>query len=100
MTVLDESEVRPSLVAHLDTGVLRQLGWGAETNAAANRDRGPRPSRARTTSWWLEVDTAAGRCIAVPLFSEPAPGSDPLDDALKGGLRAEMDRRTQSRRRA
>jgi hypothetical protein len=83
VAALDESEVRPGLAAHLDTGVLRHLG-GAETNA----QRTATEDRAVTGPHYflvLEVDTAAGRCTAVPLFSEPTRGSDPLDDALKGG---------------
>ena len=83
MAKVTESEVRPGLVVYLDTDRLRELG-GSETNAevAASGDRaveGPHQFLI------LEVDRSNDRCLAVPLFSNQAPGSLPLSRDKMGG---------------
>jgi hypothetical protein len=84
MAEVAEDEVVPSLVAHLDTSVLRSLG-GCKTNAEIEKgvDRAVMGPHFFLV---LEVDAACRACLAVPLFSKKAAGSQPLDETLKSGL--------------
>ena len=82
MASATEAEVLPGLVVHLDTDELRRLG-GSSTNAetSAGQDRavaGPH--------YFLIVSASADQCVAVPLFSRYAPGSERLQEQLKFGL--------------
>ena len=82
MAAVTEAEVVPGLVVHLDTDELRHLG-GSSTNAEASNEQdravvGPH--------YFLIVEAAAGQCVAVPLFSRYAPGSELLQERLKARL--------------
>ena len=86
MTALDVSEIRPGVVARLDSAQLRRAG-GSETNA----QRTPPEDRAVAgvhDFLVLAVDAAGARCTAVPLFPKSAPGSSPLDPAKRQGSAA------------
>lgn len=78
------SEAVPGLVVHLDTGVLRAIG-GSTTNAETGGG-GDRAVVGPHYFLLLEIDGATGNCIAVPLFSKWAPGSERLDETRKSGL--------------
>ena len=83
MSSLSEQEVEAGRVVHLDTTVLRNLG-GSQTNAqvTVSQDRAVvGPHYFLITS----VDEQAGTCLAVPLFSKFAPGSELLDENKKSG---------------
>jgi hypothetical protein len=79
---VEEDEVIPGLVVHLDTTVLRQRG-DASTNAelAATGDRA-----VQGPHYFLVVDVSSGTVTALPLFSKQSPGSQLLDEKLKFGL--------------
>ena len=86
MPALAPDELRPGLVVHLDTAVLRRLG-GSSTNA----EQGATYDRAVTGPHYflvVAVDEATGLVTAVPLFSRAAPGSEALDPARKRGTLA------------
>ena len=81
---LDPSEIVPSLVVHLDTTVLRQLG-GCQSNA----ERTGAVDRAVVGPHYfliVSVDRQSSVATAVPLFSKRAPGSDELAEQHKTGL--------------
>jgi len=82
MTAVKATEVRPGLVVHLDTAVLRKLG-GAETNAEVN---GTHDRAVQGPHYFLVLEVGADRCTAAPLFSIQAPGSDQLAESGKSGL--------------
>ena len=82
MSTVRKSELRPGLVVHLDTQVLRERG-GSETNAEVSK-WGDRAVQGPHYFLILQVDK--NHCTAAPLFSKPAPGSDLLEDSLKAGL--------------
>ena len=76
MAAVSVQEIVPGLVAHIDTNELRRRP-GTETNAEIFRghDRavvGPHQFLV------VAVDHAAASCLAVPLFSNYAPGSRAL----------------------
>ncbi|WP_133364624.1 hypothetical protein [Qipengyuania sediminis] len=82
MSALDSSEVRPGLVVHIDTSVLRSLHC-CETNAEVKDgyDRavvGPH--------YFLVIKILGDIALAVPLFSKTAPGNELLREELKSGL--------------
>ena len=82
MVAIEASEVRPGLVVHLNTEVLRERG-GCTTNAAVfnGNDRavhGPH--------YFLVLRVDGDHCTAAPLFSDWALGSDLLEESLKTGL--------------
>ena len=84
MAAVTESEVVSGLVVHLDTDEVRRLG-GASTNADVSKgeDRavvGPH--------YFLVVSVSDTNCLAVPLFSRFAPGSELLQESFKSGLAA------------
>ena len=83
MSAVKQGEVSAGLVVHLDTPVLRNLG-GAETNAEVSNahDRA-----VQGPHYFLVLKVDAGACIATPLFSQSAPGSDELDEAHKAARR-------------
>jgi hypothetical protein len=83
MSAVSVGEVRAGLVVHLDTDHLRTLG-SCETNAEQG-DIDDRAVRGPHYFLVLEVDDKLGRCVAVPLFSQWAPGSELLQDSLKAG---------------
>ena len=79
-----EAEIIPNLVVHQDTAVLRLLG-GCSTNAELTKSE----DRAVVDPHYflvLETDQATGSCVAVPLFSEWAPGSVRLFEDQNSGL--------------
>ncbi|MES2524512.1 MAG: hypothetical protein V4617_17570 [Gemmatimonadota bacterium] len=76
-------EIRPGVVAALDTTILRGLG-GSLTNAVS----GPEGDRAVVDVHRflvVHVDAATATCTAVPLYDRGAVGNQPLDDAKKSG---------------
>lgn len=84
MPAVAEGEIKPGLVVHLDTSVLRSIG-GSETNA----ETGPGGDRAVQGPHYfliVTVDEKSRECVAVPLFSKGAPGSERLAEQLKSGL--------------
>lgn len=83
MSALALQELRPGLVVHLDTAVLRRLG-GSTTNAE-RRAGGDRAVHGPHYFLLLDAPDPAGLVTAVPLFSRPAPGSEPLDARRKRG---------------
>lgn len=83
MTALQESEVVPGLVVHVDTDVLRARG-DSRTNAQAT-EREDRAVTGAHDFLVLLVDRAERAVTAVPLFPRSAPGSAPLDDDLRSG---------------
>lgn len=83
MASVSVDEVKPGLVVHLDTDILRAIG-GSKTNAEKTNAQ----DRAVVGPHYfliLEVDTTLRQCLAVPLFSKPADGSERLDANLKSG---------------
>lgn len=83
MPALQLSEIVPGVVVRLDTDVLRAQG-GSRTNAQATPDA----DRAVTGAHdflILQVDAVKAQVTAIPLFPRSAPGSAPLDDALRTG---------------
>jgi hypothetical protein len=80
---IDEKEVRPGLVMHVDPAVLVRLG-GATTNAelSGTTDRAVQGEHEFLV---LLVDDVDRQALAVPLFSEAGPDRQALDDSLKGG---------------
>ena len=83
MPRLEPSEIVPGVVVHLDTTALRVRG-DSRTNAQATATE----DRAVTDSHdflVLLVDMRAREVVAIPLFPRSAPGSAPLDDALRAG---------------
>jgi len=83
MVAVSTQEVSPGLVVYIDTNELRRLG-GSETNADVyqGHDRavvGPHQFLV------VSVDQATQTCLAVPLFSNHAPGSRPLARAKMAG---------------
>ncbi|WP_457653672.1 hypothetical protein [Rhodocaloribacter sp.] len=82
MSAVKRAEVSAGLVVHLDTQVLRDLR-GAETNAKVcnGHDRA-----VQGPHYFLVLEVEADTCIATPLFSKAASGSDLLDEARKAGL--------------
>ena len=83
MSAIQGQEIRPGLVVHLDPALLRAQG-GSETNAQRD-ETGDRAVTEPHDFLVLEVDRAAGTCLAVPLYSRSAPGSQPLRESEKGG---------------
>jgi hypothetical protein len=83
MTPLTDDEVVPGLVIQVDTATLRELG-DARTNAelTATEDRAVQGAHSFLI---LSIDRDAGRLVAVPLFSDEAPGNQCLNEALKSG---------------
>lgn len=80
---LTQEEVTPGLVVQLDTAVLRALG-GSQTNAVLGPE-GDRSVVGTQDFLIVGVDTAAGRCTAVPLFAKTAVGNQPLEKDKKSG---------------
>lgn len=83
MSAIEVQDVRPGLVLRLDPSVLRAEG-GSETNAQRD-ETGDRAVAEPHYFLVLEVDDAAGKCLAVPLYTKSAPGSQPLRESEKGG---------------
>jgi hypothetical protein len=83
MSALEPSEIRPGLVARIDTDALRAAG-GSETNAQATAAQ-DRAVRGVHDFLVLAVDASRGVCTAVPLFPKTAPGSSPLDPRKRAG---------------
>jgi len=82
MSAVRRGEVSAGLVVHLDTQVLRDRG-GAATNAEVSNGH---DRAVHGPHYFLILQVDADTCIAAPLFSNRAPGSDVLDDARKAGL--------------
>jgi hypothetical protein len=82
MSCFSQAEVQPGVVVHIDTEILRTLG-GSFTNAEKKNgvDRavyGPH--------YFLVLSVSEDTALAVPLFSNLAPGSERLDESMKSGL--------------
>jgi hypothetical protein len=76
-------QIKPGLVMHLDTSILRTRG-GSLTNA----ERAHGQDKAVVGPHYfliLEVNPKDRTCLAVPLFSHPATGNEKLNEALKSG---------------
>ena len=84
MSAIRVEDIQPGLVIHLDPSLLKAQG-GSETNAQRD-ETGDRAVPDPRYFLVLEVDRAAGTCLAVPLYSKSAPGSQPLQETEKGGL--------------
>lgn len=82
MSVIDPSEVKRGLVVHTDTALLRAIG-GSSTNAEVS---GESDRAVFGPHYFVVLEVADGEALAVPLFSQRAPGSEPLTEQLKGGL--------------
>jgi hypothetical protein len=79
LAAVQSDEVRPGLLVHLDTAILRERS-GSMTNAE--------PTRAVVGPHYflvLEVDRIGGSCLAVPLFSKRGDGRIKLEEDLKSG---------------
>ncbi len=83
MPPVPAGDVEPGLVVHLDAGLLRSLG-GSLTNAEKTCG-GDRAVVGPHYFLVLSVDLGAGTCLAAPLFSDWAPGSERLDEGRKAG---------------
>jgi hypothetical protein len=83
MALIAEADIVPGLVVHLDTAVLRSSGrclTNAETNNQFDRAVvGPHYFLI------LLFDSQTDKWLAVPLFSQRAPGSDLLNERFKIG---------------
>ena len=83
MSLLPSPQLQPGHVIRLDTGVLRARG-DCQTNAQVTADE----DRAVTgvhDFLVVAMDARTAQVIALPLFPRSAPGSAPLDDALRTG---------------
>ena len=88
MASMQQSEIQPGTVLTVDTDVLRARG-DSRTNAQVT-DTEDRAVTGVHDFLVLLVDASARRVVAVPLFPRSAPGSAPLDDALRTGDAAWM----------
>lgn len=78
IAAVTQEEVKPGLVVHVDTAILRGRG-GSVANAGQDRAvQGPH--------YFLVLQADGVTCVAAPLFSKSAPGSDLLDETKKAGL--------------
>jgi hypothetical protein len=83
MSRLSVEEVKVGLVVHLDTAALRKLG-GSKTNAQITESE-DRAVEGPHYFLVTKLDREDGTCLAVPLFSGSAPGSEKLDEDKKSG---------------
>jgi hypothetical protein len=83
MAALSAEELVPGVVVQLDTELLRELG-----NSLTNAEWGATYDRAVVephSFLIVSVDVSTSALTAVPLFSNWAPGSEELNENLKGG---------------
>jgi hypothetical protein len=83
MAALTAEELVPGVVVQLDMELLRERG-----NSVTNAESGIAFDRAVVgphSFLIVSVDASLSTLTAVPLFSKWAPGSEELDEGLKGG---------------
>lgn len=83
MVAVAPNEIRPGLVVRLDPAILIATP-GCSTNAEIAGD-GDRAVTGPHLFLVLHVDEVDGAALAVPLFSDRAPGSVALDESMKSG---------------
>ena len=84
MSAIRENEIVAGLVVHLDTDILRRERT-CETNAEVTRQGTDRAVIGRHLFLVVESALATRTCLAVPLFSNPAPGGQALDESKRRG---------------